>query len=144
MELSFSKGDLMAALAIEPAWYKGIVKNEEIVKREEFLDLKITLTFDPQHVQLFEDERYVETTIFKFNTAGKKRVIPYIAALTGKSIKEISDSLDKGERISISLGDGSNIGKKVQFLLKNGIYQGQPQNEVETYIPYSMEAPQIA
>lgn len=141
MELTFSKGDLLAGQSIEPNWYKGTIVKEEFLTREGVMDYKITLNFDDP--KLAEDDRFVETTFFTVLGKGRLRLIPYMAALQNKTVTEITDAMESGKTIGFEFGEGQNQGKKIQFKLINEPYQGRVLNKIETFLPYSAPAPQI-
>lgn len=139
MELGFSKGDLLAGQPITPGWYKGSVKSEEIVNRDGVIDYKITLDFDD--TLLKADERFVDHTFFTCLTKGKGFLVPFIAAILNKNVKEIVDAMESGTPMSFAFGESQNVGKKIQFLVSNETYQGRIQNRVQNFLPYNAEPP---
>lgn len=139
MEINFSKGDLLQGQAITPGWYKGTIIKDEIKVENNRIDNAITLNFeDPT---LAEDDRTIVHTFYNAIDKGKGFLVIYMSALLNKPVKELTEGLEKGQMYGFSIGEGKNVGKKIQFKLTNEMFNGRPQNRVETFIPYEMEAP---
>src|SRR6266705_4169369 len=139
MEINFSKGDLLAGQPIGPGWYKGTIVKEEIATAEGKINYTITLNFDDP--ALSADERTVDHTFWNCVGSGKGFLRPYMASLLNKSLKEVTDGLDKGQNFGFQFGEGQNVGKKIQFKLDNESYQGRILNKIQGWLPYSMEVP---
>lgn len=139
MEINFSRGDLLAGQPIAPGWYKGTIKSDKVVIEGGRIDNVIVLDFE--NAALAADERTVQHTFFHAVEKGKGFLVPYMAALLNKPVKEILDGLEKGTLYGFSIGEDKNTGAKIQFKLINEPYQGRILNKIETFIPYGMEAP---
>jgi hypothetical protein len=92
-----------------------------------------------EHPMLKQDERFVEHTFFTCLTKGKGFLVPFIAAVQSKNVKEIVDAMEAGTPINFAFGEGQNVGKKMQILIFMDQYQGRPQIRVQNFLPYSAE-----
>lgn len=139
MDINFSRGDLLAGQAITPAWYTGTIISDELKTENGRVDNEIILDFDDPALKA--DERTVKHTFYNAIDKGKGFLVPYMASLLNKPIKDIVDGLEKGTTYGFSIGEKKNVGKKIQFKLTNEMYQGRPQNRIETFLPVGVEAP---
>lgn len=137
MIIKVDKSVLMKGQPITPGWYKGKTHKptSEIVGDK--VNLGITLTFEDQ--MLSADERSVDHTFYNALNKGVGFLVPYIAAILRKPIKEIADGLGKDEAFDF---DFDLTGEKdIQFKLTNEPYQGRLVNKIEAWLPYDAEPP---
>ena len=130
---------MLAGQPIQPGWYTGTILKDELKSEGGRIDNEIVLDFDNELLR--NDERTIKHTFFNAIDKGKGFLVTYMAALLNKPVKDIVDGLEKGQTYGFSIGEGKNVGKKIQFKVINEMYQGRPQNRVETFIPAGMEAP---
>ena len=136
--IKFSKGDLLRNQPITPGWYKGKIIKVKSETAEGKINGTITLDFEDQ--MLAADERTIDHTFWNYLGKGIGFMVPLMGAVLNKPIKEIADALDKGQTLDFNF-DESLEGAKIQFRVENEIYQGNPQNRVKAFLPYSMEVP---
>lgn len=137
MEIEITKAQLLKGQAFDNGWYKGIVQSASCStkRKADSIDGEVTLSFeDPV---LAADERTIDHTFFNMLGKGIGFLSPYIAAIQGKSVKEIADALEAGQKLSFDFE--ACQGKKIQFEIKNELYEGRITSKVKNWLPYSAE-----
>lgn len=139
MIINFSKNDLMQGQPFTPNWYKGVILKDEIKTDKGRIDYVLTLGFDD--AQLKSDERTLTCPFYNAIDKGKGFLVPLMASLLRKSIKEITESMEAGIALAFEIGDGINTGKQVQFYVDNEMFEGRPISKVKSFLPYDAQPP---
>lgn len=125
----------MSSQPINPAWYKGeIIKKSEEIVGDKF-NLSITLKFeDPA---LAQDDRTIDHTFYNAMGKGMGFLVIFQAALASVPVQQLAEGVARGENLDFD--SDTLVGKKIQFYVKNELYQGRQMNRVETFLPYTAE-----
>lgn len=136
--IQFTKGDLLRNQPINPDWYDvEIIKvKQEAVEGK--INVTVTLKFEDQ--MLAADERTIDHTFYNCVGKGSGFVIPFMAGIINKPIKEVADGLEKGTAYAFNL-DETLEGKKVKARLENEMFQGNQLNKVKAWLPHGAAVP---
>ncbi len=122
----------MKGQTIPQGWYKVDISQFNIKPPKNGGD---SLNYVPEFTFPTLDNFKMEHT---FNSQAIGNMGPFIAALNGKPLKEIMDSIKGG---TLEFDTDTCVGKKIQIKIKHDEYQGRMVNKVDGFLPYDAAVP---
>ena len=137
MEIEISKAQLLKGQAFDNGVYKGTIQSAKCTstRKSDAIDGEIVFAFEDE--TLAADERTIDHTFYNMLGKGIGFLTPYIAAVQGKSIKEVTDALAKGEKLKFDFDATQGI--KLQIEIKNELFEGRLVSKVKNFLPYNAE-----
>jgi hypothetical protein len=124
--IKITKADIEKVKTLEPGWYGSVIsKVSDPTPAKDKQSVNTVLTFVIDKVGK-EIPVYINSKLIAM-------IIPVYEAVTGKKYNEEFD-----------LDTDTLIGKKLDVKLGTTIYNGNPQNQIEGYLPYGQGANQKA
>lgn len=137
MKITLGRGDLLAGQPITPGWYKVHVDSAKNSSKRKTNVLDGIVEFSFLEGQLKADERTVQHTFFAYASDGIGFIVPYAAAILGKTSAQLADELDEGQELDFDFEE--SVGHDLYINIDNETYQGRVLNKVKAFLPINVE-----